>query len=140
MIEIEASLATLKEICKELYEFSNNSGIVLLRGNLASGKTTLVKEYADMLGIKDSVTSPTFSIMQSYEDRLFHYDLYNKELDAFLALGLLEQLFCDGIHFIEWGDEKLASILLSMGEIPIVVEISGNGEKRKYKIYAYTNS
>ncbi|MFW5619664.1 MAG: tRNA (adenosine(37)-N6)-threonylcarbamoyltransferase complex ATPase subunit type 1 TsaE, partial [Campylobacter hyointestinalis] len=51
------------------------TGVIVLRGDLASGKTTLTKAIVASFGIKANVTSPTFSIMQNYEN-IYHYDIY----------------------------------------------------------------
>ena len=108
--------------------------IVLLIGDLASGKTTFVKKYLAYKKIDEVVTSPTFSIQQIYKNNFYHYDLYNKNLDEFIALGLLEEFEKDGIHFVEWGDDRLKKILEEFGFDVISVKIEKLGEKRKYDI------
>ncbi len=106
--------------------------IVLLRGNLASGKTTLVKEFVKSLGIGQDVTSPTFSIQSIYGDKIFHYDIYNISTQEFLSLGLLEELEKEGIHFIEWADENLEEVLKTYGFEYIIIEIKPKNSKREY--------
>ncbi len=91
------------------------SGVVILRGDLAAGKTTLVKHIAKKLGVTEDVTSPTFSLQQCYGEKLFHYDIYNHGLEHFLSLGMLEELEKEGLHFIEWGDDTLKELLLLAG-------------------------
>ncbi len=122
-------------------EISENfkSGIVILKGDLAAGKTTLVKEIAKKLGIEDMVTSPTFSLQHCYGDNFFHYDIYNHGLEHFVALGLLEELEKDGLHFIEWGDDELLKILILADMETLVIEIEKiSDEVRKYKVdYAH---
>jgi len=108
--------------------------VVLLRGDLASGKTTLVQNYVASLGIDDIVTSPTFSIQSIYGNNIYHYDVYNKTLREFVALGLLEEFEKNGIHFVEWGDEKLENILIEYGFEVIVVNIEKKEESREYII------
>ena len=108
--------------------------IVLLRGDLASGKTTLVQNFVASLDIDDIVTSPTFSIQSIYGDNIYHYDVYNKTLKEFVALGLLEEFENSGIHFVEWGDEKLENILKEYGFDVIVVNIEKKEESREYII------
>ena len=108
--------------------------VVLLRGDLASGKTTLVQNFVASLNIKDIVTSPTFSIQSIYGKNIYHYDVYNKTLNEFVALGLLEEFEKSGIHFVEWGDEKLENILLEYGFDVIVVNIEKKEESREYII------
>jgi len=87
----------------------SGKNIIILNGTLGAGKTTLVREFAKSEGISE-VTSPTFAVQNVYEEKIYHYDLYNKGVDEFLALGLLEELGNQGIHFIEWG-EGLKEIL-----------------------------
>lgn len=128
-------LNTIVEKIKE--KTSNEDSIVILRGDLASGKTTLVKNYVKSLGIDDLVTSPTFSLQSIYSDEIYHYDVYNKTLDEFISLGMLEEFEKSGIHFVEWGDEKLQNLLIEYGYNVILVEIQKLDNKRQYKIESY---
>ena len=107
-------------------------GIVILEGDLASGKTTLTQAFARHMGEEELVTSPTFSLQQCYGEKLFHYDLYNKGLDNFLSLGLLEELEKEGYHLIEWGDETLFSFLRSAGIAAIHIQIDKEENTRTY--------
>jgi tRNA threonylcarbamoyladenosine biosynthesis protein TsaE len=109
-----------------------NSNIIMLSGTLGSGKTTLVKEFVKSLGIKDEVTSPTFSLQNVYENKVFHYDLYNKSVSEFLSLGLLEELERDGYHFIEWGEE-LEEILKNFGFKYLKINIKIDTNSRIYE-------
>jgi len=115
------------------------SGVIVLRGDLASGKTTLVKNIVKQLGIKDDVTSPTFSLQQCYNDEVYHYDIYNHGVEHFISLGMLEELEKDGLHFIEWGDEKLLEILNNAGIDTLTINIKKiSDNKREYKVeYAH---
>jgi len=108
--------------------------VVLLRGDLASGKTTLVQNFVASVDIKDTVTSPTFSLQSQYGKNIYHYDLYNKTLEEFISLGMLEEFEKDGIHFVEWGDEKLENILKEYGFEVLVVNIEKKTESREYTI------
>ncbi len=124
----------LNELHKVVQKLKKNH-IILLKGTLASGKTTLVKEFVKSLGLDDKVSSPTFSVMNSYGDRVFHYDIYNEGSDKFFESGLLENLDNEGFHLIEWADEKLENVLKSYGFSYTVVEITPKENKREYKIY-----
>jgi tRNA threonylcarbamoyladenosine biosynthesis protein TsaE len=108
--------------------------VILLQGDLASGKTTLVKEYVKALNIDEVVTSPTFSLQTIYNNNIFHYDIYNKSINDFISLGLLEELEKDGLHFIEWGDEQLKHLLLKYGFDILVIKIKKIKFKREYNI------
>lgn len=134
----------LKELSTLIDEISENfkNGVVILRGDLAAGKTTFVKEMAKKLGLKDDVTSPTFSLQHCYGDRFFHYDIYNQGIEHFMSLGMLEELEKEGLHFIEWGDEMLQELLSSAGIETLIIEIEKiSDDAREYRVdYAHTKS
>ena len=135
--EFELELTNLDVLVKELKDIiKNEDTIIILRGDLASGKTTLVKSYVKSLGLSDLVTSPTFSLQAIYSNNIFHYDVYNKTLQEFISLGMLEEFEKEGIHFVEWGDEKLETILKDYGYRVILVEIEKKDNKMLYKINA----
>ena len=89
--------------------------IFLFNGNMGVGKTTFIKSICKELGIKDTVNSPTFSIINEYKTDdniiIYHFDCYriNKIEDA-LEIGIEEYLESGNICFIEWA-ENIASLL-----------------------------
>ena len=130
-------LDDLNEVISRVHSYINNKDtIVLLRGDLASGKTTFVKNYVKYIGGDDCVTSPTFSIQTMYSNNIFHYDIYNKTLEDFVALGLLEEFEKKGVHFVEWGEDRLEKILLEYGFEVINIKIEKINDKRLYEVYA----
>lgn len=118
----------------QVLNLKSHQGIYLLSGNLASGKTTLVKAMVSSLGSKANVTSPTFLTALDYGNNIYHYDIYNKNIKELLALGFLEEIEKEGWHFIEWGDENLAKILQQIGLPFCRITISIEQNKRKYNI------
>ena len=134
MRELTACLDEIGKVAREILNFAKSNGIVLLNGDLASGKTTLVKAMAKELGYNREVTSPTFSLEHIYSDRLFHYDLYRVDFDDLVSLGLIDEFERDGLHFIEWVDEKLKWLLIEAGFDVVEVDIEIDKECRKYKI------
>ena len=91
--------------------------LVVLRGELGAGKTTLVKGMAAALGAAEAeeVTSPTFTLVHEYQGRkvrLFHLDLYRLETEQELeGIGLWEMADePDALVLVEWGD-KFASVM-----------------------------
>ncbi len=117
-----------------IQNFSN--GVVILQGDLASGKTTFVKAIAKKLGLDEDVTSPTFSLQQCYAQNFFHYDIYNHGLEHFISLGMLEELDKEGLHFIEWGDEELENLLISAGIDVLRIRIEKiSDNQREYKVH-----
>ena len=108
--------------------------LVILRGEVGAGKTTLVKGMAAALGAaaEDDVTSPTFTIVHEYEGakvRLFHLDLYRLETEEQIAvLGLDEMAgYDDALVLVEWG-ERFESVV-KMAGAEIYME-HGEGDER----------
>ncbi|TKX32299.1 tRNA (adenosine(37)-N6)-threonylcarbamoyltransferase complex ATPase subunit type 1 TsaE [Campylobacter aviculae] len=129
-------ILTQNELDKLLINLPRN-GVVLLQGDLASGKTSLVQAWVKFLNLSDQVTSPTFSIMQKYQNEnicVYHYDIYQQGLDGLLKNGLFDNLFEEGLHLVEWGDDGLKEKLLQFGILTTIVKISIEKNKRKYEI------
>ncbi len=83
--------------------------VLVLTGDLGAGKTQLTKGIAAGMGVRDDVTSPTFTIGMVYEGEdmpLYHYDLYRLEdPDQLDDTGLFDVLGDDGPCVIEWGEQ-----------------------------------
>ena len=109
------------------------SGIILLIGDLASGKTTLARAIVRAHGLDEHVSSPTFSIMQNY-GQIYHYDIYNGGCEGILKNGLFENLFEEGLHLIEWADENLINLLKKYELDFCVVRITQHAQGRKYEV------
>jgi tRNA threonylcarbamoyladenosine biosynthesis protein TsaE len=78
--------------------------VICLNGELGSGKTVFVKGFAKALGIQETITSPTFSLVKEYHDSempLFHMDVYRME-DSKENFGLGDYLNQEGVCIIEW--------------------------------------
>ena len=108
--------------------------VVILRGEVGAGKTTLVKGIAAALGAatEDDVTSPTFTIVHEYEGksvRLFHLDLYRLETEEQVAvLGLDEMAgYPNSLVLVEWGERFESIIKMASGEIYME---HGEGDER----------
>ncbi|MCI0500711.1 MAG: tRNA (adenosine(37)-N6)-threonylcarbamoyltransferase complex ATPase subunit type 1 TsaE [Epsilonproteobacteria bacterium] len=128
-------ISEVADIALHLQEIIQNKNmVVLLRGDLASGKTTFVKSFVAIIGCDDLVTSPTFSLQSCYDKNIFHYDMYNKTLGEFISLGMVEEFEKDGVHFVEWGDETLEKLLDEYGFQYITITIKKLDEMREYTI------
>ncbi|AFL68534.1 tRNA (adenosine(37)-N6)-threonylcarbamoyltransferase complex ATPase subunit type 1 TsaE [Sulfurospirillum barnesii] len=137
--DIVCDIAHLDVLAEEIKASLGDAGVLLLRGNLASGKTTFVKAFAKQLGIKEAIASPTFSILHEYEDKLFHYDIYQCGTEGFLKSGLIEKFDCKGYHLVEWGEGEFENLLRHFGIAYGTIDITPNDLKRHYKvkIHAY---
>lgn len=126
------ALNELDDYIKDILVKLGSDGIVLLKGDLASGKTTFVQKFVKILGLHVEVSSPTFSIMNEYENKVCHYDIYQNGIDGFLQSGLLEKLEEPKYHLIEWADERFEKILEKMGFEYMKIEITTLNDKRGY--------
>ncbi|MBB6478692.1 tRNA (adenosine(37)-N6)-threonylcarbamoyltransferase complex ATPase subunit type 1 TsaE [Spirochaeta isovalerica] len=81
--------------------------IIALKGNLAAGKTTITKGIARALGIKEDITSPTYTLVSEYYGSipLYHMDMYRIEsVEEFELLGIEHLIFGNGLSVIEWSE------------------------------------
>jgi tRNA threonylcarbamoyladenosine biosynthesis protein TsaE len=106
-------------------------GVVLLRGTLGSGKTTLTRGIAEGLGLSDPslVNSPSFTLINIYHGTcpIYHVDLYRLEGARDLySIGLDDFLGREGITIIEWSERLPAGF-----EDAMVIEIEDAGEDRR---------
>ena len=80
--------------------------VICLIGELGSGKTVFTKGFAASLGIKDTITSPTFTIIKEYDSGelpLYHMDVYRLE-DSVEGIGFKDYFNKGGVTIIEWAD------------------------------------
>ena len=115
--------------------------LLLLRGDLGTGKTTLVKGIAQALDAAepDEVTSPTFTLLHEYDGamdgkpvKLFHLDVYRLEGERQLeTLGLDELQTPDALVLVEWGEKFKSIRKRATGEIAIT---STGGDARKITV------
>jgi len=135
------SSADTIEVGRQLVRLLEPPQLLLLRGDLGTGKTTLVKGIAEALDAAeaDEVTSPTFTLLHEYNGmrdgrpvRLYHLDVYRLEGERQLdTLGLDELLTPDALVFVEWGDTFKSIRKRATGEIVIA---STGGDARKITV------
>jgi len=129
------------EVGRKLARLLKPPQLLLLRGDLGTGKTTLVKGIAQALDAAeaDEVTSPTFTLIHEYDGaqdgkpvKLFHLDVYRLEGERQLeTLGLEELLTPDALVLVEWGDKFKSIRKRATGEIVITAE---GGDTRKITV------
>lgn len=130
-----ASLAGLPKAAAGFHTFLTENptvSVVLFEGEMGAGKTTFIKAICRELGVTDSVSSPTFSIVNEYESsngkRIYHFDFYRiKDESEALDIGFYEYLDSGNLCLIEW-PSKVENLL---PEHCLLVEItSGEAEER----------
>ncbi len=96
-----------KQIGKEFAKSLKTGDVVVLTGDLGSGKTKFTEGVLSFFGLEDEISSPTFTIVNEYvkdDVAIFHFDVYRLEdVDEFYAIGG-EEYFDKGISLIEWGE------------------------------------
>ncbi|MGI9605280.1 MAG: tRNA (adenosine(37)-N6)-threonylcarbamoyltransferase complex ATPase subunit type 1 TsaE [Acidimicrobiales bacterium] len=98
------------DLAETLAEHAMPGDVLVLAGDLGAGKTAFSKAYGLALGVKEAMTSPTFTLAREYEGRLtlHHLDVYRLELMAeVMDLDLPDLLDSGGVVLIEWGDAIL---------------------------------
>jgi tRNA threonylcarbamoyladenosine biosynthesis protein TsaE len=108
--------------------------IIAMQGTLAAGKTTITKGIADSLGVKDTITSPTFCLISEYEGKmpLYHMDVYRLDgAEDFINLGVDDMLYGKGVCIIEWSEK----VMTELPKKTIVLRITPvNGDDRTIEI------
>lgn len=144
MEKISLSSEETKKIGQEIGTMLVSGAILCLRGELGTGKTTLVKGIAEGLGITEEITSPTFTLMNIYQIKatsyqlqttnFVHIDTYRlKDEAGLIEIGVEEYLGQPGvITIVEW-PEKILGLLKNKKIITIELEHLEN-DRRLIKI------
>ncbi len=128
------SIQELNTIADEIIQLTRTHSVFCFYGNLGAGKTTLIKLICEKLSVQDSISSPTYPIINEYHfpnGIIYHIDLYRlKSIDEAVNIGLEEYLYSGNLCFIEWPD-NFESIL---PDKHIKVKISKFDEDRTIEI------
>ena len=130
---ISESPEDTEELARELASLFKSGDIILLEGDLGSGKTFLVQRICQYWNIKEEVTSPTFAIMQHYtgDVAVNHFDFYRlNDASELENLGWEEIAYGGGVTFIEWPQlvkERIGPHYL--------IKIIFTGNKRQFDIF-----
>jgi tRNA threonylcarbamoyladenosine biosynthesis protein TsaE len=127
---IYEDLAQLPEVAKELIRRCGQEKIWVFKGEMGAGKTTLIKEIARQFGVRDNVSSPTFSIVNEYQndkgETFYHFDFYRlDDPDDALEIGIDDYFYSDNYCWIEWAEKVAAYIPDNFVLIEIKSELSG---------------
>lgn len=126
-----SSTVELTIVAKELLAFAEGQKFFIFEGDMAAGKTTFIKSLCEVIGVKDVVSSPTFSIVNEYESNdgsVYHFDFYRlKNLQEAYDIGYEEYFYSGNYCLIEW-PSKVEDLL---PEVYIKVEITVTGNEQR---------
>lgn len=113
------TLGEIMRVAEEFWKNANDKKIFAFHGELGAGKTTFISALCRVKGIKDTVSSPTFSLINDYlftddkgkEQHLFHLDLYRiRNEEEAIQAGIEDTLYSGSICMVEWA-EKIPNLL-----------------------------
>ena len=132
MIFITKTAEETIQLGKKIGKMLKPGTVIAMEGTLAAGKTTITKGIAKALGITETITSPTFTLISEYEGNmpLYHMDVYRLDsAEDFLNLGVEDMIYDgNGVAIIEWS-EKIRSEL-PKSTITIRLETAENNGRK----------
>lgn len=115
-----------------LLQKTKNTPILCFYGSMGVGKTTIIKELMKQIGVADTVTSPSFSIVNEYRTdngSVYHFDLYRlTHIQELLDIGIEEYFYSGGLCCIEW--PEIAEPLLPESYLSIKIEEQADGTRK----------
>lgn len=130
---IAKNLKELEEVSKELIPYIIKNKVVAFYGKMGVGKTTLIKSICNLMQVNNTVTSPTFALVNEYSthtgELIYHFDFYrvNKTEEIF-DLGYEEYFYSGNFCFIEW--PELAESVLLPDTLKIKIEEKDKGKRQ----------
>ena len=131
------SIESIHDTAREFIGLIVENTVFAFNGKMGAGKTTFIKAISEVMGVKETVNSPTFSIVNEYEAAdgriIYHFDCYRitKTQEA-LDLGAEEYLYSGNLCFIEWSENMAPLLPDSLVNVDIEEQEDG---KREIKIY-----
>ena len=125
MTQIPYTLADIEAVAEKVLPLLKHK-VVIFKGAMGFGKTTLIKALVKALGSTDNVSSPTFSLVNPYEgtdSRIYHFDFYRLK-----TIGFEEYLFSGDWCFIEWA-ERVEKYLPEQYSVIELIQIDKNHRK-----------
>lgn len=130
------NLSDLDTVAQKFIEKMDDKNVYAFYGEMGVGKTTFIKAICKALGVKETITSPTFAIINEYkkgDDKpIFHFDFYRiKSLEEVFDFGYEDYFYSENLCFIEW--PELVETLLPNDVTKVQITV-GNNEERLISI------
>ena len=132
-MDVSFSLNKINEAAGKFLKAVAGKNIIALHGEMGAGKTTFVHAVCNMLGVKNSVSSPTFSIINEYISAegkpIYHIDLYRlKNEQEAINAGVEDCLNSDNVCLVEW--PEIAPALFPDDTVHCYISITGDSERK----------
>ncbi len=136
-MKIKVDVFGIEQLSKLAQAFAkalNAPKIILLKGDLGSGKTTFVKEVVKFLGCDQPVTSPTFTLLNVYDakQKIYHFDMYRlssrEEAEAVGFAEYFDKEKLDGIVFVEW-PENVEGLIKKADFVVTITKLSDRARR-----------
>ena len=125
------SLAQLDEVAQLIIDELQGRSVVLFRGGMGAGKTTLISRIVALLGADDTVTSPTFALVNQYEGlkhRIYHFDFYRiNRIEEVFDFGYEEYFYSGDLCLVEW--PEMIEALIPDDAMVVKIEVGDNDER-----------
>ena len=137
-MEVNFTLAQIQETAARLLKTGANYKVLAFHGEMGAGKTTFIHALCEAIGVKDVITSPTFSIINQYQTNngqtVYHMDLYRiKDENEAIQAGVEDCLYSGNVCLVEW-PEKAAGIFPDETLHITITSVDDNTRKLKYKL------
>ncbi|MDY0102535.1 MAG: tRNA (adenosine(37)-N6)-threonylcarbamoyltransferase complex ATPase subunit type 1 TsaE [Lentimicrobium sp.] len=132
-----AGLNELDEVASRILGEHPNARVMAVSGPMGAGKTTFIQSLCRRLKVKDTVNSPTFSIVNEYRtstnEPVYHFDLYRlKKTEELLDIGYEDYFYSGNYCFIEW--PEVASALIPEECLYISIGVDDASEVRRFMV------
>ena len=132
-MDVLFTLPQIKTAAATFLDAVKNYKVVAFHGEMGAGKTTFVHALCDELGVKNAVSSPTFSIINEYRTAagktIYHLDLYRlKSVQEAIDAGVEDCFYSGNLCLVEW--PEIAHAIFPENTLHVHIEIAGNDERR----------
>lgn len=120
-------LSQIDIVANKFVKNMNNRNVFAFYGEMGAGKTTFIKAVCKALGVSETITSPTFSIVNEYKkndgDPIFHFDFYRiKNMEEAYDFGYEDYFYSGHLCFIEWPELVEPLLPENVVKVHIMVE------------------
>jgi len=127
------SIDTIHETARQFIGLIGERTVFAFNGKMGAGKTTFIKAICEVMGVKETVNSPTFSIVNEYEAAdgriIYHFDCYRiTNTQEALDLGAEDYLYSGNLCFIEWSENMAPLLPDSLVNVDIEEQEDGKRE------------